>query len=151
MEIGIVLHLLAAVIWVGGMFFAHIALRPAASSLPPDARLPLLAETLGRFFAWVWIAVFLLPLSGYLMVFMGYGGLFHLGPYLNIMQALGWLMIAIFLHIFFAPFTRLRRALRAGDLALASQQMTAIRRFVGVNLVLGLIVVVAAGMAHFAH
>ena len=37
MAIAIPLHLLAAVIWVGGMFFAYMALRPVAASLlePP--------------------------------------------------------------------------------------------------------------------
>ena len=33
--LAITLHLLAAVIWVGGMFFAYIAMRPAAQFLDP--------------------------------------------------------------------------------------------------------------------
>src|SRR5437773_1376556 len=35
------LHLLFAAIWVGGMFFAVLALRPAAFALDPAVRLPL--------------------------------------------------------------------------------------------------------------
>jgi len=37
LAIAITLHTLSAVIWVGGMFFAHFALRPAANHLlePP--------------------------------------------------------------------------------------------------------------------
>lgn len=149
MSVLIVLHLLAAVVWVGGMFFAHTAMRPAAASLPPDARLALLSDALGRFFAWVWIAVVLLPVTGYAMAFAYFGGFAHLGPFINIMQGLGWLMILLFLHVFFSPFRRLRRTLAAGDLAGAASQMNQIRLFVTINLVLGLVVVVIAGIAHF--
>lgn len=37
------LHLIAAVIWVGGMFFAHMVLRPSAVEklAPPFAFIPL--------------------------------------------------------------------------------------------------------------
>src|SRR5690606_5692971 len=58
------LHLLAAVVWVGGMFFAYMALRPAAATvLPPPQRLPLWTQTFRRFFPWVWITVVLLPVT----------------------------------------------------------------------------------------
>jgi len=149
MSVLIVLHLLAAVVWVGGMFFAHVAMRPAAAALPPDARLNLFSAALGRFFAWVWIAVVALPITGYAMVFAYYGGFTHLGPFINAMQGLGWVMIAIYLHVFFAPFRRLRRALAAGDLASAGRHMDQIRLFVTLNLLLGLIVVVVAAIGHF--
>ena len=54
MQVARWLHLLGVVVWVGGMFFAHMALRPALPrrSQPPQ-RLPLLAATLSRFIAWV--------------------------------------------------------------------------------------------------
>ena len=49
------LHVMGVVVWVGGMFFAHMALRPAVQSLAPPERLPLLAATLSRFIAgWRW-------------------------------------------------------------------------------------------------
>ena len=54
--LAITLHLLAAVIWVGGMFFAYMALRPATGSLEPSIRLTLWSQTLKRFFPWVWIS-----------------------------------------------------------------------------------------------
>ena len=42
MSVTITLHLLSAVIWVGGMFFAYMVLRPAAATLlEPPQRLPL--------------------------------------------------------------------------------------------------------------
>jgi uncharacterized membrane protein len=61
----LLLHLLAVIVWIGGMFFAHYCLRPvAAEQLPPPQRLPLLAAVLGRFFRFVTVALVLLWVSG---------------------------------------------------------------------------------------
>ena len=62
MKMALLAHLLGVIVWVGGMFFAHIALRPAAAELlQPAQRLPLLAGALGRFFKWVaWSIVLIL-------------------------------------------------------------------------------------------
>ena len=69
------LHALAAVIWVGGMFFAYMALRPvAAQLLEPPIRLELWSQTLAQFFPWVWLAVIALPATGYWIIFAVYGG-----------------------------------------------------------------------------
>ena len=54
------LHALAAVVWVGGMFFARLVLAPAAASLEPGPRLTLWSRVLGRFFPWVFAAIILL-------------------------------------------------------------------------------------------
>lgn len=41
MKLLYLLHVLATVVWVGGMFFAHFVLRPiAVAQLPPPQRLP---------------------------------------------------------------------------------------------------------------
>ena len=59
-------HLLAAVIWVGGMFFAYTALRPAADKLlEAPQRLKLWRKTFISFFIWVWLAIIALPATGY--------------------------------------------------------------------------------------
>lgn len=58
MKLLVMLHLFGVVIWVGGMFFAYMALRPAASALlDPPQRLLLWSATLQRFFGWVWVSV----------------------------------------------------------------------------------------------
>ena len=46
-------HLLAVIVWVGGMFFAHFFLRPAVQGLQPSDRVMLMHGVLQRFFAWV--------------------------------------------------------------------------------------------------
>ena len=48
------LHVLAALVWVGGMFFAWMVLRPATvAALDGPARLRLWVEVFRRFFGWM--------------------------------------------------------------------------------------------------
>ena len=147
MFIAITLHLLAVVVWVGGMFFAYMALRPvAAGLLEPPLRMPLWSGTFERFFPWVWAAVILLPVTGYWMILNVFGGFQNLALYIHVMQGIGILMIAIFLHVFFAPYRRLRKAVAAGDFPAAGKALGQIRTLIGTNLLLGLgLIVVASG------
>lgn len=138
MAIAVTLHMLAVIVWVGGMFFAYFALRPAAQGFEPSVRLPLWTRTFSRFFPWVWLSIFLLPASGYWMVFRVLGGMQHLPHYVNVMQGLAIPMILIFLHVFFAPYRRLRQAVARGDWPDAGRRLGQIRRLIFVNLLLGL-------------
>ncbi|MGD8936732.1 MAG: CopD family protein [Thiogranum sp.] len=151
-SIAITLHVLSAVLWVGGMFFAHQVLRPvAAAQLEPPARLTLWVGVFTRFFPWVWLFVLLLPVTGYWMIFRLFGGMSGVGMHVHIMQALGWLMILIYMHLFFAPFRRLKEAVVTAQWPEAGKQLSRIRHIVGVNLALGLIVIaVASGGRLFA-
>ena len=147
LAIALAVHLLLALLWVGGMFFAYQVLRPvAASGLEPPQRLPLWRGVFSRFFPWVWVAVVGLPVTGYGLVFGFYGGLANAGWHVHLMQATGWVMIALFLHLYFSPWRAMRAALDAGDLPKAGAALNRIRQIVGVNLLLGLITAaVAAG------
>ncbi len=138
-------HLLLAVAWVGGMFFAYQVLRPvAAARLEPPQRLPLWRGCFERFFPWVWVAIVGLPLSGYALVFGLYGGLASVGWHVHLMQATGWLMIVLFLVLWFGPWAAMRRALDSDDLPAAGAALNRIRRIVGTNLLLGAVTVAAA-------
>lgn len=141
MGIALPLHALAAVIWVGGMFFAYMALRPAAGAvLEGPARLSLFAAAFGRFFAWVWVAVLVLLATGYWMIGM-LGGMAAAGIHVHVMHGVGLLMMAAFAHIYFAPFRRLRAAVAAEDWENGARALNSIRMIVGINLILGLVVV----------
>ena len=140
-------HLLGVIVWVGGMFFAHFALRPAAADLlQPPARLPLLAATLGRFFSWVEGAIVLILASGIWMMVIAGGarGMFAVPAYIHLMLTTGVIMMAIFGHIRFAGHKRLTRAVAAADWPAGARAMAQIRLLVLVNLVLGLLTVAAA-------
>ena len=146
MSLALAVHMLAAVVWVGGMFFAYMALRPAAASLAPAERLPLWRRSFGLFFPWVWAAILALLLSGYWIVFAEWGGFAGAGMHVHVMQGLGLLMMLLFLHLWFAPYKRLQQALDSARMEEAGKQLGRIRFIVGTNLILGLVVVAVAAL-----
>lgn len=141
------LHLLAAALWVGGMFFAYLALRPAAGALPPAERFPLWGRTFQKFFPWVWGFILVLPITGYTMALQR--GFDQLGMHVHLMQGLGWLMIGLFLHAYFAPYRRLTACIAQQDWAAAAQQLARLRRLVGINLVLGLLTIILGASGRY--
>jgi uncharacterized membrane protein len=149
MGLGLAFHILAAVIWVGGMFFAHIVLRPSAGALDVQTRLALWERVLGRFFAWVWASIAALLVSGFAMVMIGLGGFASLAHYINVMMAVGILMMMLFAHVYFAPWRRFRRAVAAADWAVAERNIKQIRILVMVNLLLGLVTVVVGASGRY--
>ena len=148
LSFALTLHLIATIIWVGGMFFAHIALRPAANELlDPPVRLPLLWRVLGGFFPWVWASVLVLLVSGF-WIFLGiWAGKAAL--YVHIMMALGLMMMAIFAFIYFVPFRKMGVALEEQNFPLAGAQMARIRGLIGINLIIGLVTSVIAAAKPF--
>jgi uncharacterized membrane protein len=149
MALLIALHVLAAVVWVGGMFFAYVVLRPSAGPLPSEARLQLWRRVFARFFPWVWASIAVLLGSGYGMIFHDLGGFAHLPLYINIMQAIGIIMMLIFLHLFFAPWRRFRIAVEAQRFPEAAKSLNQIRLIVAINLLLGLLTVIVGASGRF--
>lgn len=152
MSIAVTLHLLAAVIWVGGMFFAHQMLRPvAAAQLEPPMRQPLWVGVFNRFFPWVWVAIITIPVTGYWMLFGVFGGMGQVGLYVHIMHALGLLMIAIYLYVYFVPFQKLKKAVAAQAWPEGKPHIDRIRDMVGINTILGfLTIAIGAGGRYLA-
>ncbi len=132
-------HVLSAVAWVGGMFYALVVLRPALGVLDNSVRLQVHMLTLKRFFLVVWHAMPLMLLTGWGMIGLAGWGMGHLPWYVNAMQGLALVMAAVFLFTFFGPYRRLRRAIRPGPEILGR-----IRTLVTANLVLGVVVIVIA-------
>ncbi|MHB8405442.1 MAG: CopD family protein [Gammaproteobacteria bacterium] len=148
--IAIALHVLSAVIWVGGMFFAYVALRPALAGHTALARAHLWAAVFGRFFLWVWIAILVLLATGFYMLFSDFGGLKQSPPFVNLMLALGILMMLLFAHVFFAGYRRLRHSVEVNDEAAAGKAMNQIRIVMLINLILGLLVIGVAMMGAYS-
>jgi len=141
------IHLLAVLIWVGGMFFAYVALRPAAvETLEPPQRLRLWDAVFRRFFQWVWVTVGALLASGLYMLYL-FGGMAHVALHVHIMLVLGLVMMLIFGYVFFALYVPLslnvanQRWKEAGDL------LGRIRKLIAVNLTLGLLIVIEVMIA----
>lgn len=140
------LHLLGAVIWVGGMFFAHMILRPSAvEKLEPPQRLPLWVAVFGRFFFWVWIAVGTILITGYWMIFDVFGGLSGLQAlYIKLMHIIGLTMTGIYAYIFFVPYQKLKAAVANKEYPTGGALMNKIRQLVTTNLILGIITIIIA-------
>src|ERR1700733_289969 len=95
------LHLLCAVLWVGGMFFAYVVLRPSLAAIEPPQRMLLHTQVFRKFFLVVWHAMPLIILTGFAMLF-GFHWDMATAPWqIHAMLGLGLLMAAIFLAIFF--------------------------------------------------
>ena len=143
MKAALFFHLLGAVVWIGGMFFAWVCLRPvAAAALQPPLRLQLWAGVFARFFPWVWVSVAVILASGlYLLYLVGerYAPL-----YAYVMMGSGILMMLIFGHVFFGPFRRLQRAVAAEDWPAGGVALGKIRALIGTNLLLGIFTVAVA-------
>ncbi|MEK1941670.1 MAG: CopD family protein [Pseudomonas sp.] len=145
------LHVLAAVVWVGGMFFAWMVLRPAAVSvLEAPARLRLWGDVFPRFFLWVWLIVLVLPVSGVGMLQLHFGGFETAPKYVQVMMGLYLAMLALFIRIQALQLPELKRAIAAENWPAGGAVLGKIRRLVGFNLLLGVAVVaIAATRASF--
>ncbi|WP_404302739.1 CopD family protein [Alicycliphilus denitrificans] len=137
-------HVLSIIVWIGGMVFTHFFLRPAAQELEPPQRVRLLHGVLQRFLGTVAIAIVVVLTSGLGMigvVSIGSGGAFSMPLQWTIMAALGIVMMAIFAYIYFAPLDRLEQAVAASDWSAGSQALARIRTWVGLNLLIGVVIV----------
>lgn len=141
------LHGMAATAWVGGIFFAFMALRPAANeSLEPPLRLKLWQSAYSHFFPWVWVMIGVLLATGYTDLFVRFGGFGNSHLYLALMHGIGLLMIVLFGYLYFGLYKALSRAVAAADTAGAAAVMKRMRPVMLINLSLGMLVT-AVGIA----
>jgi len=145
MALAITLHLLSVVVWIGGMFFAYMALRPAAGNLlEPPVRQALWVAVFKRFFVWVWASIVTLLISGLWMIFAELGGMANIGIHVQIMLGLGVFMMLLFMHVYFGPFRQLQYAVIESNWEIGGVKLNQIRILIKINLVLGLLIIIIA-------
>jgi uncharacterized membrane protein len=142
------LHVASVIVWIGGMFFAYVCLRPAAVELlEPPQRLRLWRRVFERFFRWVWLAVVLIPASG--------GAMFSdLGVAAapiswRLMMVFGLSMVAIYVYVVVRPYAALKRAVDAENWPAGGKALAGIRQLVALNLALGAITVAIATLGRW--
>ena len=144
------LHLIAGIVWMGGMTFMLFALRPAVIlTLEAQPRAMLMGAVWKRFYALVLVAIVALFATGthlYTATFRaarlasGEGGV-PLGW--HIMLVLGITMILIFGHIYFAGFKKYKRAVSAAQWPLAAKAAGLMHTMTLVNFTLGWLAIIA--------
>ena len=144
MVIAVALHVLAALVWVGSLFFILLILRPASIRIEPPQRFRLFAKVFSRYFLWVWGSIAVLLMTGYWMLFMRLDGFAQAGLHVHVMQVLGIAMMLIFGHLYHAPYKRFCAAVEEENWAKTNYQANRIRRAIRWNLLLGLIVFIVA-------
>ena len=145
----VTIHLLSAVVWVGGMFFALIVLRPAAGPMDPAARLALWRRVFARFFPAVGVAVLALLATGHAMILVELGGFAAIGMSVHLMEGTGVLMSILFLVLLVGPYRAFLKALDAGTLPAAGRAIERIRWIIAVNLALGVATLVIAATGRY--
>ncbi len=140
------LHVLAAIVWLGGIVFMLMALRPvAAQLLEPPQRLPLMAQVMRRFFASVWLSIVILLLTGLVMLLTV--GMKNAPVGWHLMLGIGLLMSALFGHLYFGPYRRLQQAVSAANWPEAGRRVGQIATLSLLNLALGVVAIAAVFFA----
>jgi len=137
----VALHVLAVVVWVGGMAFALFILRPGLAALPPAQRLAVLAKVFARFLPAVGYAIVVIAATGGWLL-LQYGGLRNAPWGVHAMLGLGLVMVLVYLWILLRLNPRLQAAVRAEDWAAGGAAAERIRGWVAINLALGVVVII---------
>lgn len=153
MQFPISLHLLAAVLWIGGMFFALLVVRPLCIQMldPGPARLKLMLAIQGRFLKWIGLFVLVLQASGYWMLTQVMGGFNGLGWHVNLMLLLGNVMTLLYLYAYLFPYRKAKAYARDGKGLETAIQMERIRKGTVLNLTLGIILVLSGSMGRYTQ
>lgn len=144
------IHLVAAIFWMGGMAFMLLALRPAVVALlQPPERLMMMGAVWKRFFPIVLVSIVALLTTGtnlYTTAFRAIKaatgqGAVPLGW--NVMLVSGLLMMAIFGHIYIVGYAKFKRAMAVQDWTLAGKASAQVHTWMVINFALGWLAIAA--------
>ncbi|MCJ7556236.1 MAG: CopD family protein [Gammaproteobacteria bacterium] len=148
-------HVLAIIIWIGGMLFSRNFLAPAAAKLDLPIRAPLMQDALGRFFRVVSFAIIIALVSGIWMTgrvakqAIVAGVDFSLPMPWVAMMGLGFVMAGFFLLIRVSLYPRLVKQVADSDWEGAAKSLVTLRNWVGANLAIGLLIVIVMGVGMY--
>lgn len=144
------IHLVAAILWMGGMAFMLMALRPAAVALmQPPERLMLMGAVWRRFFPVVLVSAIALFATGanlYTTLFRALKAATGEGSVpsgWNLMLVLGLLMMVIFAYLYGFTYPKFKRAMSALDWPLAGKVAAQVHRLMVANFILGWLAIAA--------
>jgi len=120
------LHLFFAIVWVGGMVYSLLFLRPSLREIAQEEqRGKFLKQVFSKFFLAVWLSIIVLFLTG-MSLWHGYRKDFSDNPLFHIKLFLFGLMVIIFTYIYFFLFRR--------------NKLSHIPNLIGINLLLSILI-----------
>lgn len=143
------LHVLAAIVWVGGMIAVRFAVHPAMQHISDEhTRLARTLEVLKNFFTFVIPMIVILIITAAIMAigfqFKIVGGFMY--GMVHFKEAL-WTLMTIFFVIIYVRRNRAEHAFIAGNLVEAKRQLAPIAKFyIPANIFMGLIAVFVGGI-----
>ena len=138
MSLAFTLHILAVIVWLGGLFLCVVSL-PGTRDLDAGIAMSLWHRTLSRFFAWAWVSLLLILATGMGMVFLKFGGFADIPILHQVNRAIGIPAIALQGYLYFGPWRQFRRAMSRHDLTNAQKDIARVRVVMAVILTLGLV------------
>ena len=135
------LHAIAATLWIGGIFFAFMALRPVAQEvLQPREQLHLWRAAYRKFFPTSMGAHKHSFSYGLLSALFQIRGFANSQPYLHLMHIIGLIMVGAFFYLYFSLYGRLCRLIDTEDISAASDTLKKMRPVIAANLFLGIVI-----------
>jgi uncharacterized membrane protein len=98
------LHVLAAIVFVGGVFPAVIVSHPLARGLNTEPASVLWQQALSRVFPWAWGSLLLIVATGIVMVSLKFGGFSGMPPIHRANMAIRIPAMLLFGYAFFGPW-----------------------------------------------
>ncbi|NPB08344.1 MAG: hypothetical protein GXN96_05390 [Aquificae bacterium] len=120
------LHLFFAMLWIGGMLYTSLFLQPAAREAEEKCRDQILPRSMGKFFLGVWVSILVLFGTG-MALWHTFRPDFFKNPLFHIKLLLFAIMVLNFAYIHLYLYRR--------------KVYHSIPTLVGINLVLGILVV----------
>jgi uncharacterized membrane protein len=147
--VAIALHILAVIIWLGGLFLLSVVLQPSARPLDSATALPLWHRVLSRFLVWGWAGVVLILTTGVTMVFLEFGGFANIPNIHRANMVVGIPAIVLYGYLYFAPWQRFRRAVSSNEAMAAERSIRRVRFLMATILALGLVASVVSAAARY--
>jgi len=159
------LHVLSAVVWVGGMIAMRFAAHNAFMELEPPVRLARTAQALGRLFAIVTPFVMILIITAVLMA-VGWGfraaavdaagnvideNAYYVYNLVHVKEVI-WMLMALNLGAMIWRRNKAQKRIDAGDFAAAKPLLGMIGKYmVPVNILLGIIAIYLGVTLRYSH
>lgn len=136
------LHVISAVIWVGGMIAIRFAVHYSMQDIEdPKVKLGRTLESLRRFFNMVIPTIILLLITAVIMIIaLGFKGT-ALYNIVLVKEAIWTIMLLVFITIYIKR-NKAQKAFNSGDFANAKKQLTPLAQYlIPTNIVLGIIAI----------